>query len=413
MKLPSLVLSLNLFLVGGGRAAEKPFPEPHGLAGGASVATNTIRVASCQARNRVIDWRLTNPAEVLAAVDRNLAELETIVHRAGELKCDALAFPEDTPGLLNWVGMNEHLAREVLPQTVQRMIERLGRAAATHRMSLVLCSDLVETDGATCNTAFYLGRDGKEIGRYHKVCPTWSESGSRHRGASFPVFATPDSGTVGLAICYDLVMPETARCLALAGADIIFFPTMGMAAIGDDDIGLQALRVRAVENFVWLVVAHRGKGAMIISPQGKIIAQADGPDGLAIADINPHGGREGGDSSNWQRDMRARLFRERNPAAFGLLTDPNPPVLAKVPLALTREEAGRVMARMLTVGDQEFKAADALARAGKTNDAIAAYTRLREEYRDSWIDRVSRDRLLKLKASTSHAATAEQPRLKP
>jgi apolipoprotein N-acyltransferase len=52
---------------------------------------------------------------------------------------------------------------------------------------------------------------------------------------------------------------------------------MGTAAIGDDDIGVQALRVRAVENFVYLVVAQRGAGAMIISPQGKILAQAEGP----------------------------------------------------------------------------------------------------------------------------------------
>ena len=35
------------------------------------------------------------------------------------------------------------------------------------------------------------------------------------------------------------------------------------------------------QNFIWLVVAQRGTGAMIISPQGKIVAQAEGADGLA------------------------------------------------------------------------------------------------------------------------------------
>ena len=87
--------------------------------------------------------------------------------------------------------------------------------------------------------------------------------------------------------------------------------------MGDDDIGLQALRVRAAENHVYLVVAFRESGSMIISPRGKIIARAEDPDGLAMADIDPLGGREGGDAMNYQRDMRARLFRERNPAAFG------------------------------------------------------------------------------------------------
>src|SRR5580765_7586874 len=268
------------------------FISPIALAEPSVPSTNTVRIAAAQAARRVIDFHL-NPDEALGAVDKNLAELEHIVDRAGGAKCDALVLPEDTLGLLKWVGANETLVREVLPKAVQRMLERLGSAAARHHMYLVVCSDLLESDGGTYNTAFLLGRDGKEIGRYHKVCPTWGEAGARHRGNQFPVFPTPDLGTAGMLICYDLVIPETARCIALAGADIIFFPTMGGAAIGDDDIGLQALRVRAAENFIWLVVAQRGSGAMVISPQGKIAAKAEGPDGLAIADIDPRGQREG------------------------------------------------------------------------------------------------------------------------
>src|SRR3989442_2142746 len=360
-----------------------------------SAPSNTVRVAAAQAARRVIDFHL-NADDALAAVEKNLSELERIVVRAGEAKCDALVLPEDTPGLLNWVGANEALVKDVLPKAVQRMIARLGAAAARHRMYLVVCSDFTEADGATYNTAFLLGRDGKEVGRYHKVCPTWSEAGVRRRGSSFPVFPTPDLGTAGMLICYDLVLPETARCLALAGADIIFFPTMGGAAIGDDDIGVQALRVRAAENFIWLVVAQRGSGAMIISPQGKIVSKAEGPDGLAIADIDVHGQREGGDAFNWQRDMRARLFRERNPETFRILTDTHPPVLDKVPIDLTSEEAGRNMARTLTVGDEQFKQANDLPGRGQTNEAISAFARLRREYPATWIDRSSKERLAKL-----------------
>ena len=370
------------------------------LAAPSAPPTNTVRVAAAQAARRVIDFRL-QPGEALAAVEKNIAELERIVDRAGEAKCDALALPEDTMGLLNWVGANETLAKEVLPKAVKRMLERLGAAAARHHMYLVVCSDLAESDGGVYNTAFLLGRDGKEMGRYHKVCPTWGEAGGRKRGNSFPVFATPDLGTAGLLICYDLVVPETARCLALQGADIIFFPTMGGAAIGDDDIGLQALRVRAAENFIWLIVAHRAGGSMIISPQGKIVAKAEGPDGLAIADINPHGQREGGDALNWQRDMRARLFRERNPEAFRILTDSHAPVLDKVPIDITSKEAGRIMARALTVGEEEFRQANDLAGRGQPSEAVAAFQRLRKEYPATWIDRVSQERLARLQPAAS------------
>src|SRR5213593_1567317 len=377
-----------------------------------SASTNTVRIAAAQAARRVVDFHF-NADEALAAVERNLVELERVVERAGQAKCDALVLPEDTPGLLNWLGANEALAKEFLPKVVKRMMDRLGSAAARHHMYLVVCSDFTETDGAIYNTAFFLNRDGHEIGRYHKVCPTWGEAGARQRGTSFPVFPTPDLGTAGLLICYDLVVPETARCLALAGADIIFFPTMGGAAIGDDDIGVQALRVRAAENFIWLVVAHRGSGAMIISPQGKIIARAEGPDGLAITDIDPHGQREGGDALNRQRDMRARLFRERNPEAFHILTETNPPVLSKVPIDLTREEAGRIMARALTIGEDEFKQANALVGRGQTNEAIAAFGRLRSEYPATWIDRRSEERLAKLMAREDGAPSSSSARAQP
>jgi predicted amidohydrolase len=371
-------------------------------------STNTVRIAAAQAARRVVDFRLGSD-EALEAVEKNLVELERIVNRAGEAKCDALVLPEDTPGLLNWIGANETLAKDLLPKAVAHMIERLGSAAARHKMYLVVCSDFVESDGGIYNTAFLLGRDGKEIGRYHKVCPTWGEAGARRRGNKFPVFPTPDLGTAGMLICYDLVVPETARSLALQGADIIFFPTMGGAAIGDDDIGVQALRVRAAENFIWLIVAHRGSGAMIISPQGKIVAKAEGPDGLAIADIDVRGQRGGGDSMNWQRDMRARLFRERNPEAFSILTDTNPPVLEKAPIDLTQQEAGRIMARALTVGEEEFKQANGLIGRGQTNEAIAAFERLRKDYPATWIDRRSEERLAKLQP----VASTEKPRPAP
>ena len=88
------------------------------------------------------------------------------------------------------------------------MLDLLGHAAASHRMYLVVCSDFVELDEATYNTAFFLGRDGNLIGRYHKTRPTWSEWGARSRGTSLPLFPTPDLGTVGMLICYDIRLPS-------------------------------------------------------------------------------------------------------------------------------------------------------------------------------------------------------------
>jgi hypothetical protein len=193
----------------------------------------------------------------------------------------------------------------------------------------------------------------------------------------------------------------------LRGADIVFHPTLGGAAIGDDDISLAAFRTRAAENFVYLVVAMRGHGSMIISPRGKVIATAKGPDELAIADIDPRGGREGGDAFNTQQDMRGRLFRERVPEAYGILTEPGPPVLARVPSNVTTDEAIRIMATVLTTGEERFNEASALARAGRKDEAIRLFEKLCAECRTSWIDRVGRERVRALRApETSRSSKA-------
>ncbi|MHC4404121.1 MAG: nitrilase-related carbon-nitrogen hydrolase [Planctomycetota bacterium] len=356
---------------------------------------STIRIGAAQPKSRLIDYRLRDPSEVLARVEASLDELEALVHKAGSAGCDVLAMPEDTLGLGHWEAGNPTDVAKVLPEAVDRMLRRLGRAASSHRMYLVCSNDTADADGSIRNTAFFLGRDGREIGRYHKVNMPIHEL-YKKRGDRFPVFKTPDLGDVGMLICYDMVFPEAARSLALGGADVIFHPTLGGAAIGDRDISLAAFRTRAVENYVYLVVSQRGSGSMIISPKGEVLVQGKGPDDVAIADVDPFSGREGGDAMNHQQDMRARLFRERHPAAFKILTDPHPPVLNKVPETVTVEEAVEISRGVLTVGQRRFNEAEALLREGRTAEAVRAFKKLRSDYPHSWIDRAATRRLAEI-----------------
>ena len=356
----------------------------------------TVRIGSAQPRARLIDYRLREPTAVLGRVGAALGELETLVHRAGAAGCDALALPEDTLGLGRWEAGNQDALIQVLPDAVARMLDRLGRAAASHGMYLVCCNDTAAPDGSVRNTAFLLGRDGAEIGRYHKVNMPIHELHKR-RGDRFPVFHTPDLGGVGMLICYDMVMPEAARCLALGGADIIVHPTLGGAAFGGNGISRAAFRTRAAENFVYLVVSQRGSGSMVISPKGEVLAEAEGQDAIAIVDIDPFGGRDACDSMNAQRDMRARLFRERWPAAYHILTDPSPPALRKIPETMSVSDACRIANAALTVGEEEFQQAAALARDGNAEEAARAFEALIAKYPRTWIDRVARERLGRLR----------------
>ena len=121
-----------------------------------------IRTDALPSRDRTIDFRL-KPSEVLARVDRSLAELEQLVHKAGAAGCDALALPEGTLGLLKWESAHPRDLGAVLPEAVSRMLDRLGKAASEHRMYLVVCNDAIETDGHAYNTAFLFTQYGRAM----------------------------------------------------------------------------------------------------------------------------------------------------------------------------------------------------------------------------------------------------------
>jgi predicted amidohydrolase len=351
-----------------------------------------------------IDYRLESPAEALEQVDRSIEILEGIVHKAGKAGCDVLALPESTLGLMRWQGTHPEILGDVLPEAVARMLERLGGATAAHNMYLVCCTDVLEPGGALRNTAFFLGRDGREIGRYHKVNLPLHEQ-HKEPGNGFPAFQTPDLGGVGMLICYDMVFPEPARCLALNGADIIFILTMGGAAFGGEEISRAAFRTRAAENLVYLVVSWGGgnerTGSMIISPQGEILVDERKPGAVAIADIDPFDGRQAADFANCQNDMRSRIFRERRPEAYGVLTALHPPALDRLPnyTPAPAQEIARIFHRATTVGHVEYDQAQELVRKGEISKAIEALESLQLEYPGTWFDRMASEQLLALRGT--------------
>jgi hypothetical protein len=211
-----------------------------------------------------------------------------------------------------------------------------------------------------------------------------------------------------MLICYDMVFPEPARCLALNGADVIFVPTMGGAAFGGEEISRAAFRTRAVENWVYLVVSWGGgnerTGSMIVSPKGEILADERTPGEIAIADIDPFDGRQNADFANYQEDMRARIFRERRPAAYGALTAAHPPALTRLPMytPAPAAEISRIFGRATTVGHVEYDRAQELVRRGEIAaanlaDAIEALKALQVDYPGTWFDRMASEQLLDLR----------------
>jgi predicted amidohydrolase len=359
--------------------------------------TRTVRVAAIQAKRRTIPYQV-GTEQALKRVQANLDELAALAQRAAEQGSQIAAFPEDTPGILEWEAGHWDEAADLLRPAERNMLDRFGEVAAKQGIYLICCSDCWE-QGAVYNTAILLGRDGREIGRYRKVQPTLAEQ-ARKRGGSFPVFEAPGIGTIGLCICYDMVFPETTRALALKGADIVFHLTMGGASLASADASLAAFKTRAAENFIYVVVAFRGGGSMVLSPKGEVLAEGgQEPDAIVTADIDPSCGREAGDAlGGLTSDYRARLFRERTPAAYGILLEEDPPILQKlkeVPVPCV-EEAALLFAEGLTTGADSFYEADRWLAEGKVEAARKRFQELAERFGTLWIGRAARERLGKI-----------------
>ena len=79
-------------------------------------------------------------------------------------------------------------------------------------------------------------------------------------------------GTIGVGICWDQWFPETARCLALNGAEILFYPTaIGSEPILDTDSSGHWRRVmqgHAAANVVPVVAANRYGTEKVLPTEG-------------------------------------------------------------------------------------------------------------------------------------------------
>jgi predicted amidohydrolase len=360
----------------------------------------TVRVAAVQAAKRSVPYTVGPVTRALEHVGKNLDALVGLAERAAEQGCHIVAFPEDSLGTLEWEAGNWERVGELLGPAEAEMLERLGEVAARHGVSIICCNDCLG-EGGIYNTAVLLGPNGSEIGRYRKVQLPLHEQ-ARRRGEGFPVFEVPGVGPIGMCICYDMVFPETTRALALAGADIVFHLTMGGASMAGPEASLAAFRTRAADNFLYLVVAFRGAGSLIIGPRGDILAEGGSePDAIVTADIDPSAGREAGDAiSGTTEDFRARLFAERVPSAYAILTDERPPIRERlrhihVPAG---EAASALGAEALTTGADAFYEAERWVAEGKVEAAVARYQALVERFGTIWIGRVAAERLADLTA---------------
>jgi len=260
-------------------------------------------------------FELPDPAEEVppATKQENLAKGLRFLEEAARRGSDLVVLPElfatkRTP-------LEPAEAAEPVPEG--EISVALAGAARKHEMYVAGC--LYERKGERIyNTVALFDRKGELVGRYHKVHLPKGEDEVATPGDGYPVFET-DFGKVGAVVCYDLNFPETVRCLALEGAEIVLWPTMWSEprAHYADVI----MRARAMENKVFLVAAnytqkgvdptavHFGRSA-IIDWDGMALADTGRREGVATATVDL---AESKDVFGWPDS----LLSERLPQTYG------------------------------------------------------------------------------------------------
>jgi predicted amidohydrolase len=178
------------------------------------------------------------------------------------------------------------------PEDVQPMggsiCQRFADLARRH--DLFLIGPVVESSGGkTFNTHVVLSPAGEVIHAYRKVHLAPGEEKDTAEGDCFRAFDLPWF-RAGVQICYDNHFPEPSRCLAVQGAQVLFWPAYG------DLRNLARCATRCLDNNVYMVgsgvvdmscnlAAEAFSRGMVMDPAGQVLVESAPEDCLVTADL--------------------------------------------------------------------------------------------------------------------------------
>ncbi len=223
--------------------------------------------------------------------EANFAKMERYARQAAAQGAQVVITPEGF--LEGYVGNEKHspgLTRERYLAVGEAIDGPLMKRAAglARELKIYLAVGFAERRrDEMFNSVAIFSPDGVVASLYSKS-HTADDEPFNTKGTGFPVVSTP-FGRWGTLICYDRQMPETARVLAVKGAQLILVPAWG----GYGEMNDMMMRVRAYENGVWLAFVHPRR-CLIIDPQGRIAAANSGEhDQIVTARIDPSAARKG------------------------------------------------------------------------------------------------------------------------
>ncbi len=278
----------------------------------------------------------TRPGELSA----NLEKIDQWTSHAAQAGAQLVLFPElSLTGFIpnhppaeheTWLRQALADARRLAVPLDCPATRKLAAIAARH--DLLLSVGLLEDAGNLLyNCQLLVGAEGI-VGHWRKLHIPMFEM-PFYNGGTPPVVAETRLGRIGANICFDTLLPESTRLLAVQNVEIVLMPfaadpppatPAGWAAWASG-----AIRARAMENGVFVIACNYvGRvswagveqrfpgGGMIVSPRGEMLAEWNTPGGecgLICADLEAA-------TLTAARGEPEYLYRFRRPELYGPLS---------------------------------------------------------------------------------------------
>lgn len=232
-------------------------------------------------------------------IERTIEQIESVANDGAQIVCLQELFASQY--FCQSVNHDHFDLAESVPGPLTEQLACLAR-----ELGIVIVSSHFErrASGVFHNTAVTTDSDGKVAGIYRKMHipddPSFEEKFYFTPGdLGFQAVPT-QGGKLGVCVCWDQWFPEAARLTAMAGAEVLIYPTaIGWLADEKEAYGESQLdawktmmRSHAIANGVYVVAINRTGvedkiefwgTSFVCDPYGNIIAQAgEGPQNLVV-----------------------------------------------------------------------------------------------------------------------------------
>lgn len=253
-------------------------------------------------------------------VDYNLQKTECKIREAHAKGAQVICLPEgfNTGYYCKDYAKMRSLAEPVWGTSIKK-IQNLAQELSIYIIAPIF---MTVATGIVENTAVLVDDEGMIIGTYSKTHLVGEEQFYCKRGKDYPVFHTK-YGNIGILICYDICFPETARLLALKGADVIICPSAWRDGSYFKNWLNQVAEVRALDNTVYVALINRvGKlpdapfcgCTQVVDPVGRVLGRCSSDQEEILYEIIDQ-------KKVYEERMGNSILLDRHPEDYALIAE--------------------------------------------------------------------------------------------